>query len=99
MLSSTGGRVVTNQHQRGVRVERVDPRQSRPGESIVIPEHPSQIRVVDVDLDDLRARYLRGALDSVKPGSALDADDLAFLAEETRWPETRLQEEIDATRR
>jgi cysteine synthase len=83
----------------GVRVERGDPRESRPGESIVIPEHPSQIRLVDVDLDDLRARYLRSALASVAPGSTLADADVAFLADETRWPEPRLQEEIDATHR
>ena len=76
-----------------------DPRESCPGESIVIPEHPSQIRVVDVDLDDLRVRYLRSALDSVAPDTVLTTADVAFLAEETRWPDTRLQEEIDATRR
>ena len=65
----------------GVRVERGNPRDSRAGASIVIPEHPSQIRVVDVDLDDLRARYLRSALDSVVLGTQLAAADVAFLAE------------------
>ena len=81
----------------GVDVRRGDPRTSRPGQSIVIPEHPSQIGVVDVDLDDVRASYVRRAVDAIDGAGALGPVDLAFLAEETRWPEDRVQEVIDAT--
>jgi cysteine synthase len=34
----------------GVEVRRGDPRDNKPGQRIVIPEHPSQVAVVDVDL-------------------------------------------------
>ena len=37
--------------QMGIVVRRGDPKENKPGATIVIPEHPSQIQVVDVDLD------------------------------------------------
>jgi 2-amino-4-ketopentanoate thiolase beta subunit len=67
----------------GIAVERGDPRDSRPGERIVIPTHPAQIRVVDVDLERVRRSYLRHALETLAPGHLGEAD-VRFLAEETR---------------
>jgi cysteine synthase len=86
--------------QEGIRIERGDPARDRPGDVIVIPEHPSQLRVVDVDLDRVRRSYLRNTVDSLdRPDEgggppALDDVDLAFLAAETRWPRDRVEEEI-----
>ncbi len=68
----------------GIEVRRGDPRTSRPGESIVIPEHPSQLQVVDVDLDRIRRSYLRNALDTLPAGETPSDADVEFLAEETR---------------
>jgi 2-amino-4-ketopentanoate thiolase beta subunit len=68
----------------GIAVERGDPRDSRPGERIVIPTHPAQIRVVDVDLDRVRRSYLRRALETLAPGTRPGEADVRFLAEETR---------------
>jgi cysteine synthase len=84
--------------QEGIRIERGDPTGNRPGEVIVIPEHPSQLRVVDVDLDRIRRSYLRNALDSLPGGVALEPVDITFLAQETRWSEAQVQEVIDALR-
>ncbi len=82
----------------GIRIERGDPRTSRPGVSIVIPEHPGQVEVAEVDLDHTRRSYLKRALDTVAGDRPLEAVDLRFLAEETRWSEDRVKEEIDALR-
>jgi cysteine synthase len=68
----------------GIRVERGDPGKNRPGEAIVIPEHPSQIRVVDVDLDRIRRSYIRNALQSLPTGEQPTGEDLSFLAAETK---------------
>jgi 2-amino-4-ketopentanoate thiolase beta subunit len=68
----------------GIAVARGDPRDSRPGERIVIPTHPAQIRVVDVDLDRVRRSYLRHALETLAPGTRPGEADVRFLAEETR---------------
>jgi threonine synthase len=82
----------------GVRVERGDPRRSRPGETILIPEQPAQLRAVDVDLDRVRRSYLQHALDSLPAAAALQAVDVDFLADETRWSAARVREEIDGLR-
>jgi cysteine synthase len=84
--------------QMGVDVRRGDPADNRPGECIVIPEHPSQIRVVDVDLARLRRSYLQKALDSISPGAVLSDADIDFLAEETRLSRRSIEGMIDELR-
>jgi cysteine synthase len=76
----------------GVDIRRGDPRQSTPGQSIVIPEHPSQLAVVDIDLEHVRRSYLQHALELLPRGESLSDIDLAFLADETRISPSRVQE-------
>jgi cysteine synthase len=85
--------------QLGIRVERGDPRASRAGESILIPERLEQIQTVDVDLDHVRRSYLQNALGTLPKGAGLEDADLEFLAAETRWSPATVQETIDAIRR
>jgi cysteine synthase len=80
----------------GVRIERGDPATSRPGASIVIPERLEQVRVTDVDLDQVRRSYVRNALDAAPPDARLEQADLDFLAAETRTRPEAVQEMIDA---
>lgn len=68
----------------GVEVRRGDPRDNQPGKRIVIPETPSQLAVVNVDLDQLRRSYLRHAVAAIPKGMALTEPDIRFLALETR---------------
>ena len=68
----------------GVAIRRGDPAENRHGAAIVIPEHPGQIGVKDVDLLRLRRSYLRNALEQAGSLSALGPEDLAYLAAETR---------------
>jgi hypothetical protein len=77
-------------------VRRGDPRENRPGQRIVIPAYPTQIAVVDVDLDHVRRSYLRHALASLPAGETLGEVDLEYLAAETRTSRTYVQESIDA---
>ncbi|MGI9592204.1 MAG: 2-amino-4-oxopentanoate thiolase subunit OrtB, partial [Myxococcota bacterium] len=83
----------------GVSVARGDPRQSRPGESILIPERLEQVQAVDVDLERMRRSYLQNALEAVPEGTDLEDVDLDFLSAETRWSPAQVREEIDAIRR
>jgi cysteine synthase len=83
----------------GIEVARGDPRASRPGRSILIPEHPSQIAAVDVDLDEVRRSYLRRALATLPAGARPDDVDVEFLAAETRWSADRVREVIDEVQR
>jgi len=82
----------------GIEVWRGDPRDNKPGQRIVIPEHPSQIAVVDIDLDRVRRLYLRHAIESLPGGAALKDIDIEFLAAETRTSRGYVQESIDELR-
>ncbi len=79
----------------GIEVRRGDPRENKPGSRIVIPEHPSQIRAVEVDLDRIRRAYLKNALGSLPEGTRLSAADLEFLAAETRSNQAYVERILD----
>jgi cysteine synthase len=79
----------------GIEVTRGDPRENKPGRRIVIPEHPGQIAVTDVDLNHLRRSYLRHALDSLPKDQALSEVDLEFLSAETRSGRDYVLEVVD----
>ena len=81
--------------QMGIEVRRGDPRENQPGKAIVIPEHPSQIKPVEMDLDRIRRSYLRNALDSIPEGENVNETDIAFLSAETRSDETFVREAIE----
>ena len=68
----------------GVEVRAGDPADNVPGKVIVIPEGPQQIRAKDVDLAHLRRSYVRNALKAVPKGYEPTADDIAFLAADTK---------------
>lgn len=70
--------------QMGIEVTRGDPRNNKPGERIVIPEHPSQLEVVDIDLDQVRRSYLQHAIETLPEEQILGETDIDFLAAETR---------------
>ncbi|HXV49257.1 MAG TPA: 2-amino-4-oxopentanoate thiolase subunit OrtB [Candidatus Binatia bacterium] len=78
--------------QMGVEVRRGDPRANKPGERIVIPQRPSQLAVVNVDLDHLRRSYLRHAIAAVPQAAAWSEKDLEFLAVETRTETAHVEE-------
>ncbi len=70
--------------QIGIDVRRGDPRENVPGEAIVIPAHPSQIQVVDIDLDRIRQSYVRNALAALPSDQTIHKVDIQFLAEDTK---------------
>jgi len=70
--------------QMGVAVVRGHPRDNKPGQRIVIPQHPAQIEVVEIDLHRIRSLYLRNALNPLAEGQRPTEIDVAFLATETR---------------
>jgi cysteine synthase len=80
--------------QLGIAVRRGDPRASKPGQTIIIPQHPAQLAVVDVDMDRLKKLYLRYALHTLPRGQALTEVDIAFLAADTRSTYDYVQEVV-----
>lgn len=81
--------------QMGIEIRRGDPRENRPGQCIVIPQHPSQVTVVDVELEQVRRSYLHHVIESLQKGETLTETDLAFLAEETRTSQSHVEEIIN----
>ncbi|WP_031434471.1 2-amino-4-oxopentanoate thiolase subunit OrtB [Methylomarinum vadi] len=79
----------------GIAISRGDPKTSKPGQSIVIPETPAQLDVVDVDLQRVRRSYLQHALQSEDKEAKLTEADYTFLAEETRLDITNVKEICD----
>jgi cysteine synthase len=67
----------------GVEVRLGDPAESVPGKSIVIPEHPEQVRAKDFDMAKMRHSYVRNALAHAGAGYEPTAEDVVFLAEDT----------------
>lgn len=80
----------------GIQVLRGNPKDNQPGQRIVIPEHPSQITVTEVDLDHIRRSYLHHAMESLREGERLSDVDIDFLAAETRSSKAYVQEVINA---
>lgn len=85
--------------QMGVEVKRGDPRDDKPGQRIVIPEHPSQIAVKNVDLQHVRRSYICNAMNSLAKGATLSTVDLDYLVEETQTSQQYVQEVIDEWKR
>jgi cysteine synthase len=77
--------------ERGVVVSSGDPRQSRPGETIIIPDHPARMGVHEVELNHLRRSYLRNALNA-KGHNVLEPIEREFLLADSRADETLLTE-------
>jgi cysteine synthase len=70
-----------------------DPKDEVPGENLVLPSHPSLIKVTDVDLDRLRKSLIKAALNSVSAPPT--PEDIQFLAEETRSDEAFVRTAIE----
>ena len=78
---------------------RGDPRDDVPGRQIVVPEHPSQIRVSEIDLDRVRRSYLANAVAAVPQDTRLEPVDIEFLAAETQSTPSYVEEILDEMRR
>jgi len=75
----------------GIEVRRGDPQESIPGKNIIIPTHPAQIQVKDIELDHLRLSYLKNVVGEI-PYDSLVEKDREYLEAETRWSQTRIKE-------
>lgn len=69
----------------GIEIFFGDPKEEIPGKNIILPEHPSMIKAVDIDLEKTRISLIKNALATynVKPNEVNDSD-IEFLAKETK---------------
>lgn len=87
---------LTLMQQMGIEIHRGDPQENIPGKAIILPQHPCQMRVQDIDLDLLRRSYIKNAVASLKDSTALTDECIDFLAAETRRDRTFIKETITA---
>ena len=87
---------LTMARQMGIEIRRGDPTENVPGKAIVIPQHPGQIQVKDVDLSSLKRSYIRNAIASLKDPNELTDESMRFLAEETRSDHEFVQQTVDS---
>lgn len=69
--------------EQGIEVRAGDPAESVPGQNIIIPERPEQIRAKDFPLAKMRRSYVRNALAHAPEGYAPTDADIEFLAADT----------------
>ncbi len=80
--------------ENGIEVRLGDPADEVPGKSVIIPSHPSLIKVTDMDLDRQKKSLIRGNLRryTLEPTE----EDIRYLAEETRkdveWVKAAIEE-------
>ena len=85
--------------ENGVEVRAGNPAESVPGEAIVIPERPEQIRAKDFDMGKMRRSYVRNALSHAAEGYVPTADDIEFLAQDTNSAPAYVEETIAQLRK
>ncbi|MBT9154359.1 MAG: 2-amino-4-ketopentanoate thiolase beta subunit [Firmicutes bacterium] len=74
---------LTFAREQGINIRLGDPQTSVPGQSIIIPEHPNQMSIKDINLNDLRLSYLRNALER-KGDIPLGEFEIDFLMQDCR---------------
>ena len=71
--------------QNGIDIHFGDPKDEVPGKSIILPAHPSLIKVTDLDLDHMRKSRIKRAVGTHK--DELTDEDIRYLVEETNTNE------------
>lgn len=69
-------------------------KEDKPGENLVLPSDPGMIVAEDMDLNHLRKSYIKKAVAKIKSADELTAEDLVYLAEETRTDEKFVKETL-----
>lgn len=77
----------------GIEIIVGDPRDEKCGENIVLPEHPSLIKAVDLDMSKLRKSYIKNAIKNV---SDITEADIIFLAEDVGTDVAFVKESIES---
>ena len=68
--------------ENGIEVLFGNPQDEIPGKNIVLPEHPSMIKVKDMDMTKLRRSLIKNALEMT--GKTPTEEDIEYLAKETK---------------
>ena len=80
--------------QNGIDIHFGDPKDEIPGKNIILPAHPSLIKVTDLDLDHMRRSRIKRAVGTHK--DELTDEDIRFLMEETNSSEEFVRSAVAA---
>ena len=69
--------------ENGIEIKFGNPKDQVPGKNIILPEHPSLIKAVDLDMEKLRKSLIKNAIASAE-GEKVSEADLNYLAVETK---------------
>lgn len=70
--------------ENGIEIRFGNPEEEVPGESIILPGHPSLIRAVDLDLDKIRYSYIRNCVAKMGNPEDVGDKDLEYMADEIK---------------
>lgn len=73
--------------ENGIEIKLGDPEDEIPGKNIIIPSHPSKLRIKDMDISSYKKSYLNNAINTLKD-NYIENVDLDFLCEETKMDKT-----------
>lgn len=79
--------------QSGIDIRFGNPDDDRPGENIILPEDPGQIRARPYDLDACRRSYVKNCVNNYHMTAASE-EDIQFIMDETREDRSFVTEEL-----
>ncbi|MGM0411462.1 MAG: pyridoxal-phosphate dependent enzyme, partial [Bacillota bacterium] len=77
--------------ENGIDVRNGDPDEEKAGESVIIPEHPEQLKARDLDLDNIKKSYLKNIVKKTEVDE-INQTELKFLAEEIKKSTSEVKE-------
>ncbi|HRU42500.1 MAG TPA: PLP-dependent lyase/thiolase, partial [Candidatus Diapherotrites archaeon] len=69
--------------QNGIEILFGNPDRDEPGKNIIIPAHPSDIKVRDYDIDKARASYIKNCINNYKV-TEITKEDFEFLVKDAK---------------
>lgn len=78
--------------QNGIEILFGNPDDEKPGKNIILPSHPSDIKIRDYEIDKARVSYIKNCINNYK-ASEITKEDLDFLAKEIK-SDTRFVEDV-----
>lgn len=81
--------------ENGIEIYFGNPEEEVAGKTIVLPEHPSNIKIKDVNMDKMRRSLIKNALEN-NPDVEITEEDIEFLSRETKSSTDFVKEVINS---
>ncbi len=82
---------LTFARENGIDIRFGNPEDEVAGESIILPSHPSMIKIKDLDLNKIKKSYIKNCIDRIE-ATEINEKDLAFLVKDTKSSEEFVKE-------